>query len=349
MFLPVKPNIPFLFFCLLLLHGTAAAQHNSTASNNAGQASVLLEKKIAQYKKLYPDMLFLNLRGGEETTEDMGALEIVLGYQPVSLDYEHPLAARNDLTYVSIERIYIMLLNRMPSASLFKADKPLGWQETVCVLTINPDEIAADALSSTGHLLNLPDETLQNIPHEIKLEPDAYLEFVIHHEIYHCLQSLYSGPQPMSDKELWAEYNHFQDELGADAYALAMHIKTNIAATAFAQNIKRIRGMTLYNADPDHLTCKALEQIMGMPVTDIVDKNPREILDLALQVKQDQSMSYDDYLVYLSSAIQAMLTLGIKPELLKSLQERISTPPDAALATELINKSKQCMAEISGN
>lgn len=349
MFLPVKSNISFIFVCLLFIHGMAAAQQDSKVSSNASQASVLLEKKIAQYKKLYPDILFFNLRGGKETNDDMGALELVLGYKPVSLDYEHPIAARNDLIYVSIERIYIMLLNRMPSASLFKADKPLGWQEIVCVLTINPDEIAADSLRSTGHLLNLPDHTLKSIPHDLTLRPDDYLEFVIDHEIYHCLQSKYAGPQSMSDKEFWAEYNHLQDELGADAYALAMHIKTKKAATAFGHNLKRIRGMTLYNADPDHLTCKALEQIMQTPVSDIIDSNPGRIFELAQRVKKAQGMSYDDYLVYLSSAIQAMLTIGIKPELIKSLEERINTAPDPALAAELIKKSQQCMTEISGN
>lgn len=332
--------LPFL--CALFTFSTIAS-----AEETGSKPWQILKQEISAYKKLYPDILFLNLKGGEDTLSDMTALDLILGYQPVNLDYEHTPKLREDLLYVSVNRVYIMLQNMMPSASLFKADNPQGWQETVCVLTINPDDIAAHSFNATRHLLSLPDKVIKNIPENLKLNPEYYLRFVIHHEIFHCLQSKYIGPQLMSDKSLWGEYNQLLDELGADAYAMAMHIRNSKGITEFANNIKRIRGMSLYNADPDHLTCSALDSTMSKPVKDIIDMKPREVLDFAHDIKLNQNISYDDYLVYLSSAVQAMKALGIKQTLEKPVLDAIKNiTADDAQVNELIKHSTHCMTEI---
>ena len=90
--------------------------------------------------------------------------------------------------YVSVERIRMMLQYQAPSASLFKVDNHPGWQQHVCVLTINPIEEAPDSIGATRNLLDLPQELMQKIPKDMHLSPDDYLAFVIDHEIYHCLK-----------------------------------------------------------------------------------------------------------------------------------------------------------------
>jgi hypothetical protein len=236
----------------------------------------------------------------------------------------------------------------MPSASLFKADTPLGWQENVCVLTINPEEIAADSMRATRNLLDLPQDFIKGIPDDLRLHPADYLEFVIDHEIYHCLYSMYVGPQEMSQKEFWGEYNSFLNEQGADAYALGMHINTRLEVPSFANNILRIRGMSLYTADPDHLTCKALQQIFKVPVEDIAEMNAKEIFDTANTIHERLAISYDEYIQYLASSIQAMNVLGVDDLVTDELRSRIKgVQSDSAQVEELVSNTRRYLSELS--
>ena len=310
----------------------------------------LLNEKIKYYRDLYPEIAFLILQGGDELHNDMLALDLLLGDQPRSLDYEHLPESREDLMFVSAERILFMLQSKLPSAALFKADTPPGWQEHICVLTINPNEVAANSNVATGHLLDLPQEALQKIPQDLKLPADDYLAFVIDHEIYHCLKSMYVGPQLMSYKNLWAGYNQYHEEQGADTYALAMHIKTKREISSFAKNIIRIRGMSLYNADPDHLTCKALKELIKVPIENITKMNSTEVFDMVNNMKERQTISYDEYVQQLASAVQAIKEIGVG-ELLSEelLQELKEIQVDPVQVKSFVEDSRSSLFELSGD
>lgn len=321
-------------------------QNNSYTNEKTTTPHTLLDEKIEYYRHLYPKITFLNLQNDDE----LPALDVILGYQPKSLDYEHPADLREDLMLVSIERIWSMLRSKQPSAAVFKSDTPLGWQEHVCVLTINPEEVAADSISATKHLLNLPQKVIQKIPYDMQLPPDDYLAFVINHEVYHCLKSIYVGPQLMSNKELWAGYNHFNNELGADAYALAMHIKTNNEDSIFAKNMLRIRGMSLYNKDPDHLTCKALEQVLKIPTGNIAEMSTHEVFDLANHIKDRLTISYDEYVQYLASVVQAMKELGIEAEMSVELLYKLQDiQADLEQVKALVANARRCFSDLCGD
>jgi len=331
---------------MVIVTSCVDTENESYAPEKTTSPQTLLDEKIESYRHLYPKITFVNLQSEDE----LPALDVVLGYQPKSLDYEHPEKLREDLMLVSVERIWTMLKFKLPSAAVFKADTPLGWQENVCVLTINPDEVAANSIKATQHLLNLQLKVIQNIPHDMQLAPDDYLAFVINHEVYHCLKSIYVGPQLMSQKALWALYNHYHDERGADAYALAMHIKTNNEGLIFSKNILRIRGMSLYNDDPNHLTCKALEQVLKIPPGDIAEMSSHEIFDMANDIRDYLTISYDEYVQYLASAFQAIKELGIKEQMpeeylftLKDVQA------DPEQVKELVASAHRCFAELSGD
>jgi len=339
-----------LLLAMAAIISCANVQHKSyTPEKSTFTPQKVLDEKIKYYRELYPDIAFIILQGGDELQYDMMALDLVLGYQPKSLDYEHGPESREDLMFVSIERIWLMLHSQSPSAALFKADTPLGWQEHICALTINPNAVAADSNRATRHLLDLPQEILQIIPQDLQLPPDDYLAYVIDHEVYHCLKSMYIGPQLMSYKKLWAGYNHFHEEKGADAYALGMHIKTRKEVSSFAKNILRIRGMALYNADPDHLTCRALEQVIKVPLENITEMSSKEVFDMANSIKEGLTISYDKYVQQLASAVQAMKELGVgesvPEELVKKLKE---IQPDPIQVKDFVSKTRRCFAELTG-
>jgi len=322
----------------------------SEANTENDHPLTLLEKKLEYYRAQYPEILIINLEGGIDFPADIVALDLVLGFQPVSLDYEHSAEQREDLMIVSFERIIRMLRYQAPSAAMFKADDPLGWQEHVCVLTINPDEVASDSLQATRNLLSLPVEVIKRIPRDFQLLPEDYLQFVIDHEIYHCLKSMYVGPQQRSHKQFWAEYNQFTEEQGADAFALGMHIKTQGELSPFASNIRRIRGMSLYNADPDHLTCKALQQVLEVPVADIVGMSTNQIFELANQIKDSLTIDYPGYLQHLASAVQAMKEIGVEALIAVELLEGIKdVPAEPTQVKELVTNARRCLSELSGD
>ena len=344
-----------VFACFVLCLTIVPSVSGSNAQNDTyrpaeiDQPPALLKKKLEYYRAQYPEMLIMNLEGGVDFPADIVALDLVLGYRPVSLDYEHPPELREDLMIVSFERIIKMLRFRVPSAAMFKADDPLGWQEHVCVLTINPHEVANDSIQATRNLLNLPLEVVRQIPRDFQLLPGDYLEFVIDHEIYHCLKSMYIGPQQRSHKQFWAEYNQFTEEQGADAFALGIHIKNRGELSPFASNIRRIRGMSLYNADPDHLTCRALQQVMEVPVEHISEMSTNQIFELANRIKDRLSMDYPEYLQHLASAVQAMKELGVEALVPEELLHGIKDiPAEPTQVKELVANARRCLSELSG-
>ena len=345
-----------MFTCVLLCMAMAAmiscvnVQNESYTHEKTNPSDTLLKEKIEYYRHLYPEIAFLILQGGDEFIADMITLERVLGSQPRSMDYEHPPELREDLMYVSVERIRIMLESHMPSASLFKVDTTSGNQEYVCVLSINLREVAADSIHATSHLLDLPQDVIQKIPQDMQLPPNDYLAFVIDHEVYHCLKSMYVGPQLMSYKELWGGYNHFLNEQGADVYALGMHIKTRGEVSLFAKNILRIRGMALYNADPDHLTCKALKQLLNVPIDDITKMSAYEIFDLANSIKDSQLSGHDAYMQYLASAVQAMKEIGMAEHVSEDLHNKLKDiQADPEQVRNLVTNARRCLIELSGD
>lgn len=332
--------------CFALCLPIFASITESSAEND--HPPTLLNTKLTYYRAQYPEILIINLEGGVDFPADIVALDLILGFRPVSLDYEHPPELREDLMTVSFDRIIRMLRLQAPSAAMFKADEPFGWQEHVCVLTINPHEVASDSLQATRSLLSLPPEAIRQIPHDFRLLPEDYLEFVVDHEIYHCLKSMYVGPQQRSHKQFWAEYNQFIEEQGADAFALLMHIKTRDRITPFANNIKRIRGMSLYNADPDHLTCKALQQVMEIPVEDIAGMSTTQIFELATHIKAGLSMDYADYLQHLASAVQAMKEIGVEALVSEELSDGVKDiPAEPAQVNALVANAHRCLFELT--
>ena len=91
------------FTCSLLCVTMLASVADSNAQNDTNTPAenhdpqILLQNKLKYYRTLYPEILIMNLEGGVDFPADMVALDLVLGYRPMSLDYEHPAELREDL------------------------------------------------------------------------------------------------------------------------------------------------------------------------------------------------------------------------------------------------------------
>lgn len=324
----------------------AAAEADSSVSHK--RLEKLLDEKLEDYKHEYPEINFLLLRGGDQTVEDIVTLGSVLGKKPVNMDYEHPAELRKDLVNVTINRILLMLQSQMPSSSLFKTNKKQSGQQYVCVLAISPVKIAGNSIQATRHLLDQPPEFIRNIPPHFLLSPQDYLAFAIDHEIYHCLQSMYSGPQPMSHKKLWGEYYQFLNEQAADFYALGMHIREHGGKTAFCRNIQRIRCASLASADANHFTSKGIQQLLKIPAREFIDADTSEVFAKARHFREREVIDYNTYIQYVASAIEAMKVLGLSSLITEELQiSQVEISPDPSQVNELVSHTRQCLAELT--
>ena len=126
----------FVLFQDSVTHGSGArhqypdkSPRQSTATSNNATDKIteiladdavltsIIKERQQYYSEIFPDIQFVTLYGGDSWDSEMEVLDILLGHEPVSLDYEHKEDSREDLMYVSIERVRLMLINDIPSAS----------------------------------------------------------------------------------------------------------------------------------------------------------------------------------------------------------------------------------------
>jgi hypothetical protein len=309
----------------------------------------ILHAKLQEYRRVYPEINFLHLRGGEDTIEDMVRLGGALGNTPVNRDYEHPPELREELLNVSLNRILTLMQARMPSSSLYQVDKENDDRHYLCVLSLYPEEIAGSSLIATRHLLDQTEEFINRIPRSMWMPAEDYLEFAIDHELYHCLYSRYIEPQPMSQLEFWGDYIQFLNEHGADAYALARHIRKQGSGTQLAEVLPLIRGAALSSADFNHRTCGALDKVKKIQAEEIKFMSEQDLFALANDIRGQILPAYEDYLVYLASAIQAMDRIGtghfIEDQLRIVLDD---VEADPAQVSGLIDHNNYCLGKLSG-
>lgn len=316
------------FRCLFLwLHLFAVVQSSTGAepAAPAGQTATpppglqsLLDERISAYNRAFPDILFVQYAGGETWLDDATSIEAMLGYQAVNLDYEHPPELREDLLYLSIERLLFMLRSREASASLYKVGTTaLAEREHLCILTLDPYSVATDEAQATRHLLVPRFELLAEFKPDVRLDPEDHLRFVFDHEAFHCLDARYNRPQPISFKEHWAHYWHHHGELGADAFAVAMHVGRHGRITDYARRLRAIRGLAVLLGDPDHLTHAALSALHARDPQEIHAMTPMERFRLASQLRAQVAPDYAGYLEFRRAAHQAMKRLGLDEELLE--------------------------------
>jgi hypothetical protein len=304
--------------------------------------------RLEEYGNEFPDILFVVLDSGDYWSEALVTISILLGKSPVSLDYEHPPEVREELMTLSVARLKLMLHHKVPSASLYRTVDQSGRTQTICVITVDPNTIAGDDQVATSHLLNLPQGYEGQVPAKFELRRVEYLNFVIDHETYHCLSSLYNGPQPRSFKPLWADHWHHREENGADAFALVMHRKRQGHFGDFADNLKRLRATAIVGADINHWTLRSLKAVMRDNLSAISQRSIRELFDYATAIRDEVVPDYDSYLRFVRSSGGAMEHLGLpKTASQESLELLDAVEPDPELTAEIIGTTQRAVQDLA--
>ena len=308
--------------------------------------SSIIKRKQRFYADTFPEIQFIVLQGGEAWLEDFEALSVLLGPEPISLDYEHTPDLREDLMYVSLERIRMMLANDAPSASLLRADEPMGWREKLCVITINPAAIAENNRIATHYLIEPYYEIRGKIKQENLVDRKEFLEYVFDHEAYHCLESDFIGPQPMSYLEFWADYYDYRHENGADAFAIAMHIKRHQSVTEFVKKIMLIRGLSLYCDDCNHWTQRVIRQVSESDTLSLISMDTMDLFRYASSLRDDIAQDYKDYLQYRSNAKEVCGILNSK--LWNDENDKLLPSPDPETVNDMLDIFRNYYLELTG-
>ena len=80
-----------------------SAQNDAYLRTENYDPQSLLTERLEYYRARYPEILIINLEGGVDFPADVVALDLLLGFQPVSLDYEHSTEMREDLAIIKTQ------------------------------------------------------------------------------------------------------------------------------------------------------------------------------------------------------------------------------------------------------
>ncbi len=303
------------FFTLVLcnnVYANIAISHKSSSDieNKIEKINQEIEKKLTYYNQAFPNIQFVHLKNGE-WEKSLQALELFIGYQATSLDYEHPKELREDLLFVTVAKIQMMLINKITSSYLFKVgEMPVASKQHTCVITLDAATNVLTNQIATQYFLDLPLETLKSLPEKVYLDKEQHLNFIIDHEAFHCLDSYHYGGIPMSKKSFSTRHNTYKRELQADMFAIAMNMRRNKKLTRYANNIMTIRAMTLLNGELQHNSYNAMQLIINSGKKKIINSQPIELVKKVKQLYKTIALSYEEYIDFRVSAIEVIRLLG---------------------------------------
>ena len=269
-----------------------------------------IKKKLDYYNQAFPYIQFVHLKNGE-WEKSLQALELFIGYQATSRDYEHPKELRKDLLFVTIAKIQMMLVKKVTSSYLFQVGEiPAASKQHACVITLDAATNVLTDQIATQYFIDLPFNTLKSLPEKSYLDKEQHLSFIIDHEAFHCLDSFLYGGIPMSKKAFSTRYDTYKRELQADMFAIAMHIRRNKKITRYANNIMTLRAMTLLNGELQHDSSSAMQLMINSDKENFIHTQPIELIKKVKQLYKTIAPSYEEYMDFRIAAIDVIGMLG---------------------------------------
>lgn len=300
-----------LIFCNnIYANETNIHKASSDIENKIEKINQAIKEKLDYYNQTFSNVQFVHLRNGE-WEKSLQALELFIGYQATSLDYEHPKELREDLLYVTVAKIQMMLVNKITSSYLFKVGKiPAASKQYACVITLDAATTLLTNQISTQYFIDLPYDTLRTLPEKSYLDKEQHLNFIIDHEVFHCLDTFHFGGIPISKKSFSTRHDTFKREVQADMFAIAMNMRRNKKLTRYANNLISLRAMTLINGEPQHNSSNAMQMIINSDKENLIYSQPMELIKKIKQLYKTIALSYEEYISYRVAAVEVIGMLG---------------------------------------
>jgi len=332
------------------LYANEVDTHNPSSSKDIKIEKInqAIKKKLDYYNQTFPYIQFVHLKNGE-WEKSLQALELFIGYQATSLDYEHPKELREDLLYATVSKIQMILINKISSSYLFKVgEMPVASKPHTCVITLDPATNVLTNQAATQYFIDLPLETLKSLPEKSYLDKDQHLDFIIDHEAFHCLDSYHYGGIPMSKKAFSTRYDCFKREIQADMFAIAMHIRRNKKITRYANNIMTIRAMTLINGELQHDSASAMQLMINSDKEKFIHTQPTELVKKVKQLYKTIAPNYEEYIDFRVAAVEVIRMLGIQVNEYEKPFFPAEHEPDKEIMQRLMKQSLDNFRKYTG-
>lgn len=288
--------------------------HPASFKDNDTVLSIISDR-VASYNNTYPEIHFIHLAGSSNEYLDFVRVLRLLGTEPQPLDYEHSADLREDLLDVTMHRLKLMLHTSNVSATLFRvSEDSVLERKNLCLITLNPDDFATSGQVAVENLLNLPAETISKIHTARKLDNIDYLQFVLNHEMFHCVDTYLHGGQRMVGDNFSAEYDLVRRESVADAFAMAVHIKNHKGITSFARNFLHMRALWIYSNSPHHCTYETVIAVLNHEQELVKSKDYSMLAEFANRITNETAGNYSNFVSNHAAELGAAKSMGINIE-----------------------------------
>jgi len=276
----------------------------------------IIAERLRFYNAAFQAVRFVHVGDSDSWREELLTVISLLGDGAVNLDYEHPPELADELLEANIERLAQMLEYDIVSAALFRVGQgsPVN-RSALCVISLNPQTYIGDSVDAVSYMLDLSGELLAKVHPVRLLDTYEHLRFTVDHEVFHCLESHLLGGARMTLLPLGGEYNLFLRESGADAFALGMHLRRAGTRTDYARNITHVRALWLFTESPNRCTYDSMRAMLDMPPEQLAATSVREMIDLAVGVRDRWVGNYEFYVRQRATAFKAAKQLGHAPAL----------------------------------
>lgn len=307
----IKVTLLFLYFFVNISVNAAVAYNSSSDKDiKIEKINQAIQNKLDYYNNIFPYIQFVHLKNGE-WEKSLQALELFIGYQATSLDYEHPKELREDLLFVTVAKIQMMLVNKIASSYLFKVGEiPAASKKHVCVITLDTATSVLTDQVATQYFIDLPSYTLKSLPKKSFLDKEQHLDFIIDHEAFHCIDTYHGGGIPISKKPFSTRYDGFKRENQADMFAIAMNMRRMKKLTGYAKNIMNLRDMTLINGELQHNSFSAMQLMINSDKEELILSEPKALVKKVKHLYKTIAPSYKEYIDFRVAAVEVIRMLG---------------------------------------
>ncbi len=284
-------TITLITLLLFIGPGTTA----SSATNNADNSAIrIVQEEIERFSREFPALEFLWLTG-KSYSLDMLKLSLALGENHELLDYEHHAHQVEALNSLNLDRIKMMLSYDSPSSSLYRVrNNQTHGKPYLVVITLNPSVLIGEPGLSTRFIYDINSADYSNISKQSRVKNDAYLRYVMRHEIAHALKAYLFSGHAFTAEPLGGDYNSYLSEIWADMFAVMMEQRFGSGDMDFIRKLLDARTVNLVTSlDIQHFTSPQMENVLQAKPADASSLG--ELAGLVQEKFLEVKPSFNDY------------------------------------------------------
>lgn len=306
-----------------------------------------VDRQLAQYARQVPEMGFVRLYG-EKGAGFARKLLTLLGKGSINLDYEHDESLSSSLMQVQLNRIGVMAMKGLPSATLFKVGKASVFEHPyLCVISLDTGPFRQDPHYATHFLTSDFDREHSVSSEKTLVENTDFLKFTVDHEVFHCLDAYFNGPTIKKTHDyIYSHYQNYVNEARADAFASQAFKHSSAEPDKFLKTFAALRTLSILDFDLHHFTGDViLRSMIGRRV--LPSQSLEQQVTASRELVDEIAPSANSYGVQMANSARLMGELGRDPGEFLLEFKRLHLPPhDESKVIALLHQVRQAQSVL---